>query len=55
MFNAHLRRMEKWLENSKKLSKKYFMSESIFIKMVNAGINPKQHIGAIEFKVKGEI
>jgi len=55
MFNTHLRRMEKWLENSKKLSKKFFMSESIFKKMAKAGINPKQHIGATEFKVGGEI
>ena len=55
MFNAHLRRMEKWLENSKVLSKKFFMSESIFVKMANAGINPKQHIGATEFKVKGDV
>ena len=55
--NEHRRdreRRENMILNAGLLSKKYHMSEEIFLKLVRAGLNPKSYIGATSFEVGGK-
>jgi len=47
-------RREKWLSNSKLLSKLYGMTEEIFKILVLIGENPKKYLGATEIKLGGK-
>ena len=51
MLNEYMK-LQMRLNDSKKLSKELGMSVNVFEEMINVGVNPNYHIGAISFETK---